>query len=304
MRLSTSSSSGKTPSTKVWRRFRTVTLFLILVICGDRLIAFTLGRIVGKTKSRYALLYSGQAKADVLVIGNSRGVSAFYTPTLSKNLNAKVINLSENGLSIALVRALLLDYLDNNSTPRLIVIEISNLISGEDAVKNFRMFYKSSARIRKLGKQYDSTGFLASRLIHLYSFNNALFWRTLAYRNGDQGWISHGVFSKTKELEIESLEFALPTEEQGETLKLLLKELAQMKIETRLVISPYPHAYRNHIENWSDWFAGLKNSAGDKPIYDYSMALPLNTDFSDKLHNNKQGSEKFGEILIQDGIIF
>src|SRR5690606_27714487 len=97
-------------------------LFLLILFTGDRLLSILIDKfIVSKSEFRYSKLYRGKAKADILIIGNSRGLS-FYQPSIEEETGLSVFNLSYNGLPTNLALVLFKDYLKVNGAPKLVII--------------------------------------------------------------------------------------------------------------------------------------------------------------------------------------
>src|SRR5207253_3911856 len=67
-------------------RFPTVAkrlaLLLVVVLAGDRALAWMLARAVSRAGTRFARAYRGGVDADVLVAGDSRGVNGLYGPAI------------------------------------------------------------------------------------------------------------------------------------------------------------------------------------------------------------------------------
>src|SRR5690606_27699493 len=102
-------------------------VFLSVLFISDRLLGYVLGEVSNKSSFRFSRLYGGDAGADILILGNSRGVNSFYQPDLENELGKKVFNMSYNGLRIDIARVLFEDYLALNQKPSMVVIEASML---------------------------------------------------------------------------------------------------------------------------------------------------------------------------------
>ena len=65
-----------------------IPITLIVVFVGDRLLGGMLASITEGSEFRYSRLYSGRAEADIVLLGNSRGLS-FYQPFLEQRTGAR-----------------------------------------------------------------------------------------------------------------------------------------------------------------------------------------------------------------------
>ena len=56
---------------------------IALFFIGDRVGGYIVKQVVLKSQFRYSRMYKGEAKADILLVGNSRGLS-FFQPTIEE----------------------------------------------------------------------------------------------------------------------------------------------------------------------------------------------------------------------------
>ncbi|MBK8194740.1 MAG: hypothetical protein IPK76_16540 [Lewinellaceae bacterium] len=91
--------------------------FLMLLLAGDRLGGVLLQRQADASLFRYSRLYRGEAGADLLFVGNSRGLT-FYQPFIEEKTGLRTFNMSYNGLPADLARVLVQDYLDRYPAPK------------------------------------------------------------------------------------------------------------------------------------------------------------------------------------------
>ena len=94
-------------------------VLLAIIIAGDHLLALALHQVLVRSQFRYSRLYRGGNDADVVIIGDSRGVHSFYAPALEQMTGLRALNLSYNSLSPHVAEAVLMDYLDHNRAPRI-----------------------------------------------------------------------------------------------------------------------------------------------------------------------------------------
>ena len=80
---------------------------MALFFIGDRIGGYVLEQIVLKSKFRYSRLYKGQAKADILLVGNSRGLS-FYQPYMEEMTGKSTFNVSYSAMPMTLAEVFVL----------------------------------------------------------------------------------------------------------------------------------------------------------------------------------------------------
>ena len=132
------------------RRALMVLAFVFLAFLGDRCISAGLRGLASRSQARLSRLYSGGLEAQILVAGDSRGVSAIYPEATAARTGKSVFSIAHNGLGMQTIEALLLDYLDRNKTPEVFVLEITCIRSGNFAIRNLRMHFGDSDRLRGL----------------------------------------------------------------------------------------------------------------------------------------------------------
>ena len=124
--------------------------FLALTLVGDRAMAYVLRSGLERSEFRYSRLYTGRAEADLVFIGNSRGLN-FYQPYIEAATGRKTLNLSYNALPVDLSTVLLADYLERYGPPRDLVVEITHLDrANPDLVREFRAYAPYSERMDQL----------------------------------------------------------------------------------------------------------------------------------------------------------
>ena len=63
--------------------------FLIVLLAGDRTAGYLLQQQVAQSQFRYSRMYHGTAGADILLLGNSRGLT-FYQPYIEEKTGLKI----------------------------------------------------------------------------------------------------------------------------------------------------------------------------------------------------------------------
>ena len=72
-------------------------LLPLIFLAGDRLAGYFLRQTIENAQFRYARLYRREGAPEILLLGNSRGLT-FYQPYISEKTGQNNLNLSYNGL--------------------------------------------------------------------------------------------------------------------------------------------------------------------------------------------------------------
>jgi len=277
-------------------------LLLGTVLAGDRAVGYVLQQQVGQSQFRYARLYGGQAAADILLVGNSRGL-IFYEPYIEEKSGLKTFNLSYNGLPMDAACALAEDYLDRYPAPRLMLIELTTCDRTNDALlAGFLTFSGQSARLDGLIREKSVENWRTGQLSALYRYNNELFQRALFHRKKtDKDWLLDREIDPV--LAAKVLENNYPLEVHPYLLDQLqaLVAYAQGKgVAVKLVISPYfPQFTVTHLD---DLKAEATRLTG-LPVYDYRNALSDPALFGDFMHLNKAGAVEYLNLLRAERVL-
>ncbi len=286
------------------RRIAWVIAFLVTFITGDRVIAYLLDMVVLQSHFRFSAVYKGKQNYDILVLGNSRGVNTFYAPAIEAATGKTTLNLSYNGMSADVAEALFMDYLDRNSKPKLLIVEVSNVTHKSDLLNELKLFAGHSERLASLLGEANPDIAVWTAASHVFRFNGEMFLRTLYYlKSSDQSWInryhiSPALVQSLREGRQQELEL-LPV--NLEALRRMVVTAKQRDITVRLVISPYLPEYRQHLSNLPTWVKNVQAIAANNPIWDYSNAVKDTSAFADRLHLNYDGSLLLLKRLNDDG---
>ena len=279
-------------------------ILLAVLFSGDRALAFVLERVVLSSQLRFSRVYRGAMHNDVVIIGNSRGVNAFYAPDVARRTGTSVFNASYNGMSAVAAEAILNDYLDRNARPSLIIFEVTNVYSNEDALKDLDLFNFASPRLAALEARFTPELARAVRVSHLIEFNNELFLRSLYYlRTTDQSWINRTRISGAGIASVDTMA-AVHLELVPENVAALVRSVGRVRsegIQVRFVIAPFLPAYQRKLVNLDEWKRSLEQQIG-APIMDYSDAIADTRDFGDLRHLNFAGSQLLLNRLLKDGV--
>jgi len=276
----------------------------------DRTIAFGLQHVVRQSEFRFARLYRGGLEADVVVLGNSRSVNAFFAPKMEKELGKRVFHLGYNGMSMEIGEALLKDYLDHNETPELLILEVTNLRTPNDLLKDLKTFSGLSPRLARLMRSDAEQLSVACEVANVFRFNGEMFLRCLYYwGDSDQAWINSG------EIDPEFASDYRPSEEdQGNelyttsganwrALMAIIEVCREEGIEVRLIASPYLPNFRNNLLNYDQWVNRFKSELPSKTVFfDFTDSLESAESFADVVHINRAGSLILLEEMIEANV--
>jgi len=279
---------------------------LLLFFVGDRLGGYILSKITQNSQFRYARLYEQKAEADILLLGNSRGL-IFYQPYIEKITGKKTFNLSYNSMPIDLGRVLVTDYLKKyKKKPELLIIDVtmcdrhnSQLIAG------FSTFSDYSNNLSSLIKDKSEKSWYAGKLSKLYQYNSEVFQRTLYYlRKSDEDWLNDRVISPTMQANVvdeEAVELTIDDYLLNQ-LNNLVKYAENQGVRVELVANPYYPPYVKKMQGFYDFLGQIKGKT-DREVRDYSRALNEVNGFADYQHLNKAGSKLYMDLLLKDGVL-
>lgn len=277
-------------------------LVAIVFFAGDRAAGWQLGQWARQSQFRYARLYTGRAGADLLLIGNSRGLG-FYQPFISTATGRSNFNLSYNGLSASLAEALTLDYLERYPAPRKVLIDIT-LCDRPNAelAAGFTTYAPYSKRLDSLIRVENRDAWNGSHFSDLFRYNNEVFQRALFYKNRpDTDWLIDRQIAPA--LAAATPMDTFPISVQPPLIAHLARLVAGARAagsEVVLLIGPY---YPNMTRDWSnlDALRAAVEKATGLPVHDYRQALTDPTDFGDLMHPNKRGAERWMGMLAAEG---
>lgn len=276
-----------------------------LTFVGDRVGGFILQKLTEQSQFRYSRLYKGEAKSDILLVGNSRGLM-FYQPYIEDLTGKETFNISYNGMPMNLGRVLVEDYLERYEAPQLMILDITMCDRNNDGlIAGFNAYSSFSDRMKTLVKATNPTVGNAGMVSHLYCYNGEIFQRALYYLGkSDEDWLLDRVITddlvNTVE-ECEPYDIDVP-ENIFEDFKATVA-LAQSKgVKVELVINPYYPPFAEKITN----LEAIKKKFGEAvglEVHDYSSAITDVEGFGDYQHLNKRGSRAFLDLLNQDNIL-
>jgi len=276
--------------------------FLLVVFAGDRLMGWYFKKQVSNSQFRYSKLYRGDATADIMVIGNSRGLN-IYLPSIEALTAKKAISLCYNGMPGDLASVLTRDYIDRYPSVKTVIIELCMVeMPDEQLLPGFASYMQYSPRIDSLIRSKFYQTWFTSKISHLYQYNNEVFQRAIYYKNrSDNDWTSDRSMSEklVKEVGRYGMEFHADAN-QLQHIKTITDYCRSRSIEVKLVIAPFfPGFVVKNIDllkSKTEMITGCK-------VYDYSTVLQNSASFSDYLHMNVRGCKEFVQILDKDGFL-
>ena len=303
-----------------------ITAFLALAFAGDRLVGYFLKEITDNSQFRYSRLYNSNETADILFVGNSRGLN-FYQPEAERVTGQKTMNLSYNGMPADLAKCLVMDYLDRHIAPKIMVVDVTLCDRYNESLKaSMNLYTPYSKRLADLLKNsvslnlispknsvaVDTTDIYAGRkvfyggqLSHLYRYNSEIFQRVLYHRNRtDNDWIVDRVIgsSAASDTALRSYQVRMfPV--MVEHLKEMIAYAKEKGVNVKLVINPYFPAFAESIRD--SFLTPLKmyvESQTGMPVSDFSTALHNIDEIGDYQHANKKGSIRYMNVLSENGI--
>jgi len=288
--------------------------YLLVILAGllvfklaDWVLAKGFNALSLRSQMRFSRMYAGDAEADVVIIGNSRGVNGFYAPGIEKKLGAKAFNLSYNGMSMVIAKDILLDYLDRHDPPKLVVAEVSNVNVKNDLYKNLKLYVGESDRLQTALKEEQTEIYYAQSLCHLYRFNSEYFLRVLYHMNkSDQAWINRYKVKDSflKSYKADKAKIYENKHEAGlKALQEIMTVCKEKNIQLKLVLAPYLPAYMTDENRaiFSGFLQGITQETG-MGVYDFSSALQDPKYFADPVHSNVEGAEQLLDKMVQVGI--
>jgi len=285
-------------------------LGVVLLFVGDRGLGRMCEVFLLSSGFRLSKVYSGAVRADILILGNSRGVNGVFTPKVEEEVGLNVFNMSYNGMGIQLADNLFQDYLELNPSPKVLIVEVTCLIGDDTLLKDLKIFSAFSDRIqRELQKRYLSLYWMG-QLFSLYRFNGEMFSRILYYKGkSDQDWINRYRISQERAIShrpsLNQIEgFGTIPRSQWDSLASIIEIAKDQGILVRLYVSPYLPAHVGELNPQFPHFLGKLHDFAERfdvELWDYSSAISEMKAFADPIHLNLDGYHILHEILNEDG---
>lgn len=279
---------------------------VLLLILGDRMAGILLHWQTMDSQFRYSQLYTRAAEADIVFLGNSRGLT-FYQPYIEEITGLKTCNLSYNGLPMDAAKCLALDFLeiknfDPGCYPQRMVIDITLCDRENDALlAGFLPYMERSKHLDTLIRHKLPKVWWGAQVSWLFRYNSEIFQRALFYKNkSDKDWLLDRQIPQSLADSVSRHSYDL------ELHPYLIQQLKETVEEARkskqlsLVIGPYFPGFK--VQNLDALKTAVEDATG-LPVHDYRAALSDPQDFGDFMHPNKKGSMKYMDLLKKDGIL-
>lgn len=297
------------PQERAWHLRRNPFFWLALiglVWVGDRVGGWLCEQLVAKSAFRYSRLYYQTAPADVLFLGNSRGLM-FYQPEVERQTGLQTFNLSYNALPIDLGRVLAVDWMDRTEVQgRLLVIDVTMCDRTNDGlIAACNAYRKKSSRLDSLIRVRVPKAWWGGVVSHLFRYNSEIFQRALYYlERSDESWLLDRVITeRMKKANEVAPPYTIRTNAYLlEQLAHLVSEAQRRGMEVRLLINPYWPPFAARMRGLDTLQRQVSEATG-LPVLDYSTALSGDALFGDYQHVNKRGAALFIQKLVADGVL-
>jgi hypothetical protein len=278
-----------------------VIFFIAVLFAGDRLIGMYFQHEVDKSMFRYSRMYRGEGKADIVIVGNSRGLNLFQ-PYMEQQTGRKTFSLCYYSMPCEIAAVIAEDYLDRYKV-QTVLCEISIVEMSDDRLlPGFTTYLPDSKRIDSVLKNKVKNSWISSKVSHIYKYNNEVFQRALFYRNRlDNDWFFDRTISDraAKEAEGLSVEWKVP-EKHVQDLKQLADYCKARNINLKFIIGPFFPKYQ--VKNLDKLKQRVEEVTGI-PVRDYSYSIQDITAFSDYNHANIKGGKEVVDLMIKDGVL-
>jgi hypothetical protein len=272
-------------------------VLIAVVLAGDRLLSWTLDHALVRSQFRYSRLYRGGNDAEVIILGDSRGVHSFYAPAIEELTGSKAFNLSYNSMSMRIAEAVLLDYLDRNRQPRLVIIEITSVAFEGALTSELRTYADFSPRLAALHDEAHPSAAASGRAFHLLHLNSGFYLEAVHYMGrSDQTWINRASMPQGLRNSV-SPQWQMPTGDNLAALNRMIQVLRRRGVEVRLVLAPYCPVPSNMGQ-----FATIVAQSSAMPVWNYAGSMCDPDEFADTVHLNERGSRALLAMMKRDGV--
>lgn len=288
------------------KRIFWILALVVLFFAGDRISGWVLKQLTMSSQFRYSRMYKGEAKSDILLVGNSRGL-IFYQPYIEEITGKSTFNISYNGMPMDLGRVLVEDYLDKYPAPEQMIVDVTMCDrKNSQLVTGFNLYAPYSEKLFELIKKDDQSSAYAGKLSHLYLHNSEIFQRALYHlKKSDEAWLLDREITDFLVKDVVNME-PYTIDLQDELLSELNETIqyAQSKgVKVQLVINPYFPAFAKRITNLKNFRTRIENATGLK-VHNYATAIKEVKGFGDYQHLNKKGSRLYLDRLKKDGLLY
>lgn len=206
-------------------------------------------------------------------------------------------------MPIDLARVIVDDYLDHYSNVEKVIIDVTLCDrSNPQLINGFMPYAKFSKRLDSLIHDNNPTAYYASKISHLYRYNNEIFQRAAfyQYKVNDEDWLIDRVITDALIEEVTQVDYRIDLVKLEE-LKKIIRRAKREGIAVTLIVNPYFPAFRDRMKGL-DEFIQTVEEATQMVVHDYSKVITDPIHFGDYQHINKAGSRVYIDLLHQDNI--
>jgi len=250
-------------------------------------------------------MYKGEAKADILLVGNSRGLS-FFQPTIEEFTGKETFNISYSAMPMSLAEVFVKDYFDQYEKPERMLLDVTICDrANPQLIAGFNTYSPFSERVYNLVTETNKNIGYGGKLSHIFRNNGEIFQRNIYYLNrSDEDWLlDREIGQRLKEdlINVDTPSVKL-VDEMVESLVRTVDFVKEQGVEVGLVVSPYYKPFAEKLTNLDDMIAQVEKATGMK-VYDYSRSMSDATDFGDYQHINIKGSRTYISLMQKDGLL-
>lgn len=279
-----------------------VVAFLLILFVGDRLIGYVFQQQIAKSQFRYSRMYRGEGQADILIVGNSRGLN-FYQPSVEKATGLTTFSLCYYSMPCEIATVLTKDYLDRYPHVKTVLVETTIVeMSDDKLLPGFTTYMPYSERIDSVLQEKTKETWNYAKFSHIYRFNNEVFQRAMYYRNklDDDWYFDHTITQDLiDQAPHRSVEFKTP-DKHVQDLKQLADYCKARNINLQFVIAPI---FPTYTVKKLDVFKQKIEAATGIPVHDYSKAISDFSSFTDYLHANLKGGAEIVDTMVKHGVL-
>lgn len=276
--------------------------FLIILFAGDRLIGYIFQKQISGSQFRYSRMYRGEGQADILIVGNSRGLN-FYQPSVEKATGLSSFSLCYYSMPCEIATVLTQDYLDRYPKVKTVLVETSIVAMSDDKLlPGFTTYMPYSKRIDSVIKSKTEETWYYANFSHIYRFNNEVFQRAMYYRNKlDNDWYFDHTITQDliDQAPHRSVELNSP-EKHVQELKQLADYCRARNINVQFVLAPMFPTYQ--VKKLDEFKQRLEAATG-YPVHDFSKTIKDYSSFTDYLHANLKGGAEIVDTMVAHGIL-
>jgi hypothetical protein len=286
------------------KNFILILSFIFLFILGDRIISKCLITLSKYSSLPYAKIYSGRAKSEILILGDSRAYHHLNDSDWASISRHKTFSLSITGSPMILQEVLLRDYVNLYGNPKTIVIELNALISPVDKVISLKYLGLLSDNFKQLMRIYYSKQLKICQTFNLF-FLNTIDYLNLLHKIAIE-YDQPKLVGEMTDNDLDNLinkeysPYFQNTDYNVKSLERIIRDFGE-DVKIILIITPFQ---KNFLENQfekDDWFNKIESMIPKIiKIFDYSESVINNEYYFDDRHLNEKGVKKLLNNMNKD----